>query len=314
MDKFQEMQSFVAVVNAGSFVKAADALDTSKAAVSRHVAELEQRIGTRLLNRTTRKLSLTDDGQAFYHRCVEILEAVDDAETDLSARSGEASGRVRVSAPVTFGIQYLAPLWGKFLALHPKVTLDVSLSDRTVDLVEEGYDLAIRIGNTPHPTLIGRKLAASRVVLCASPVYLEKHGEPRHPHELAGHDVISYSYWISRDEWRFMGPQGPVEVTVRSRLYANSGDTCRAAALEHQGIILQPDFLVWEDLRAGRLKELMPEYRSEELSIHVLYASRKQLPLKLRHLIDFLASSFQKPAWLITGTRPDGKTSARARR
>lgn len=310
MDKFQEMQSFVAVVNAGSFVRAADMLDTSKAAVSRHVAELEQRIGARLLNRTTRKLSLTDDGQGFYERCVEILEAVSAAEADLSARSGEASGRVRVSAPVTFGIQYLAPLWGKFLARHPKVTLDISLSDRTVDLVEEGYDVAIRIAATPHPTLIGRKLASSRAVLCASPAYLKRHGEPRHPHELAAHDVISYSYWSSGDEWPFEGPQGQVNVTVRSRLYANSGDTCRAAALEHQGIILQPDFLVWEDLRAGRLKELMPQYRSAELGIYAVYASRKQLSLKLRYLIDFLAASFRQPAWLT----PAGKTSARARK
>lgn len=310
MDKFQEMQSFVAVVNAGSFVKAADMLDTSKAAVSRHVAELEQRIGTRLLNRTTRKLSLTDDGRAFYERCVEILEAVSDAEADLNARSGEASGRVRVTAPVTFGIRYLAPLWGKYLARHPKVTLDIALSDRTVDLVEEGYDLAIRIATTPHPTLIGRKLAVSRTVLCASPEYLEKHGEPRHPTELAAHDVISYSYWALGDEWPFEGPDGPLKVTVRSRLYANSGDTCRAAALEHQGIILQPEFVVWEDLRDGRLKELMPQYRSAELGIYVVYASRKQLPLKLRYLIDFLVASFRRPAWLT----PAGKTSARARR
>lgn len=310
MDKFQEMQSFVAVVNAGSFVKAADALDTSKAAVSRHVAELEQRIGARLLHRTTRKLSLTDDGEAFYHRCVEILESLDDAEAGLSARSGEASGRVRVSAPVTLGILYLAPLWGKFLALHPKVTLDVSLSDRTVDPVEEGYDLVIRIARAPHPTLIGRQLASSRIILCASPAYLKKHGEPMHPPELARHDVISYTYWSAGDEWRFEGPHGPVQVTVRSRLSANSGDTCRAAALEHQGIILQPDFLVGDDVRAGRLQELMPAYRSPELGIYALYASRKQLPLKLRHLIDYLAEAFRQPAW----QTPGGKTSARVRR
>ncbi len=310
MDKFQEMQSFVAVVDAGSFVRAADALGTSKAAVSRHVAELEQRVGARLLNRTTRKLSLTDDGRAFYERCSEILEAIDDAEAGLRARSGEASGRVRVSAPVTLGILYLAPLWGKFLALHPKVTLDVSLSDRTVEPVEEGFDLIIRIAQAQPPSLIGRKLATSRIVLCASPAYLERHGEPAHPHELAQHDVIAYSYWSSGDEWRFDGPRGQERVTVSARLYANNGDTCRAAALEHQGIILQPDFLVEEDLRAGRLKELLPDYRLAELEIYALYASRKQLPLKLRYLIDFLAESFEKPAWL----RPAGKTSARVRK
>lgn len=310
MDRFQEMQSFVAVVNAGSFVKAADALKTSKAAVSRHVAELEQRLGARLLNRTTRKLSLTDDGQAFYLHCVDILASVEEAESDLSARSGEASGRVRVSAPVTLGILYLAPLWGKFLASHPRVSLDVSLSDRTVDPVEEGYDLVIRIASAPHPTLIGRKLATSRIVLCASPAYLEKHGEPKHPRELAGHDVIAYSYWSLGDEWRFEGPDGPVQVSVHARLSANSGDTCRAAALAHQGIILQPDFLVGEDLRAGRLKELMPQYRSMELGLYALYSSRKQLPLKLRHLIDFLADAFKQPAW----QAPAGKTSARVRK
>lgn len=297
MDKYQEMQSFVAVVNAGSFVKAADVLDTSKAAVSRHVADLEQRLGARLLNRTTRKLSLTDDGQTFYHRCTEILAAVDEAESELTSRSTEASGLVRVSVPVTLGILYLAPLWGKFLAKHPKVALDVWLSDRAVDPVEEGYDLVIRIAKSPHPSLIGRQLASTRMVLCASPAYLKKRGAPQHPHELAQHDVISYSYWSSRDEWQFDGPEGQVRVKTRPRIHANSGDTCRAAALEHQGIILQPTFLVGEDLRGGRLKELMPQYRAVELGVYALYTSRKQLPLKLRHLIDFLAASFKKPAW-----------------
>ncbi len=310
MDKFQQMQSFVAVVDAGSFVRAADTLGASKAAVSRHVAELEQRIGARLLNRTTRKLSLTDDGRAFYERCSEILEAIDAAEAGLHARSGEASGRLRVSAPVTLGNLYLAPLWGRFLALHPRVTLEVSLSDRTVDVVEEGYDLAIRIAQAQPPSLIGRKLASSRIVLCASPAYLKRHGEPAHPHELAQHDVIAYSYWSSGNEWRFDGPRGPVQVTVQPRLYANSGDTCRAAALEHQGIILQPDFLVGEDLRAGRLQALLPDYHSPALEIYALYASRKQLPLKLRYLVDFLVQSFRRPAW----QHPGGKTSARVRK
>lgn len=298
MDKFQEMQSFVAVVDAGSFVRAADVLDTSKAAVSRHVADLEQRLGVRLLNRTTRKLSLTDDGQTFYHQCTEIIAALDDAEGELSSRSAEASGLVRISAPVTFGILHLAPLWGVFLNQHPKVTLDVSLSDRTVDLVEDGFDLAIRVSQTPHPSLIGRKLATTRMVMCASPKYLKRKGTPRHPHDLMHHDVISYSYWYTRDEWKFDGPDGPVAVKTNPRLHANSGDTCRAAALAHQGIILQPDFLIREDLRAGTLKEIMPTYKTGELGIYAMYASRRQLPLKLRHLIDFLVEAFRKPVWV----------------
>lgn len=297
MDKFQEMQSFVAVVDAGSFVGAADALDTSKAAISRHVAELEQRLGVRLLHRTTRKLSLTDDGQSFYHRCTELLAAVAEAENELSSRSAEASGLLRISAPVTFGILHLAPLWGRFLAAHPKVTLDISLSDRTVDLVEDGFDLAIRIARTPHPNLIARPLATTRIILCASPTYLKQRGTPKQPQDLASHDVISYSYWSSRDEWKFDGPDGPVTVKTRPRIHANNGDTCRAAALQHQGIILQPSFLVQSDLRSGALKEILPKYRLGEFGIYAVYASRRQLPLKLRQMIDFLVEAFREPEW-----------------
>lgn len=297
MDKFREMHSFAAVVSAGSFVAAADALDTSKAAVSRHVADLEQRLGVRLLNRTTRKLSLTPDGQTFLNHCTEILAAIEEAESDLSSRSAEPSGLLRISVPVTFGILHLAPLWGAFLAMHPKITLDVALADRTVDLVEDGFDLAVRISSSPNPNLIGRKLASTRMVLCASPTYLERRGTPTRPEELAAHDIISYTYWSSRDEWVFDGPEGSVAVKTKPRIHANSGDTCRVAALQHQGIILQPSFLVEEDLRLGHLRELMPHWKSTELGIYALYSSRKQLPLKLRHLIDFLVESFRSPSW-----------------
>jgi DNA-binding transcriptional LysR family regulator len=297
MDKYQEMRSFAAVVDAGSFVGAADALDTSKAAVSRHVADLERRLGARLLNRTTRKLSLTDDGQTFYHQCTEIIGAIDDAECELNSRSAEVSGLVRISAPVTFGILHLAPLWGTFLNQHPKVTLDVSLSDRTVDLVEDGFDLAIRVSRAPQPNLIARKLASTRMILCASPQYLKRHGTPKRPQDLAEHDVISYSYWYTRDEWEFDGPDGPVAVKTHPRLHANSGDTCRAAALQHQGIIFQPSFLVHGDIHSGELKEILPTYKSADLGVYAIYSSRRQLPLKLRNLIDFLVVAFTKPVW-----------------
>ncbi|MGZ8303786.1 MAG: LysR family transcriptional regulator [Telluria sp.] len=297
MDKFQEMQVFAAVVDAGSFVRAAETLAISKAAVSRHVVNLEERLGVRLLNRTTRKLSLTDDGQSFYQHCKELLAALEEAEGDLSTRRGEANGLLRISAPVTFGILHLAPLWGEFLALYPKVTLDVALSDRTVDLVEDGFDLAIRISGAPHPSLIARRLASTRMVLCASPAYLERRGTPSHPRELADHEVIAYSYWAPRDEWTFEGPDGPVTVRVSARLRANNGDTCRAAALRHQGIVLQPGFLVGGDIASGELVEILPEYRSIELGVFALYTSRQHLPLKLRYLIDFLAEAFHQPTW-----------------
>lgn len=297
MDKTQEMASFVAVVEAGSFVAAADALGLSKAAVSRQVAELEQRLGTRLLNRTTRRQSLTDDGQLFYARAREVLAAIEEAESELTSRSGEPAGRLRINAPLTFGVRHLAPLWGRFAEAHPKVALEIDLSDRMVDLVEEGYDLAVRITNLPSSQLVSRQLATSRMVLCASPGYLARHGTPTHPRELAAHRVISYSYWSTRDEWHFTGPEGAVQVRTTPRLHANNGDTCRALALDHQGIILQPDFLVGEDLRAGSLVELMPAYASLTVGIHAVYPSRKHLPLKTRRMVDFLAAAFATPSW-----------------
>ncbi|MEH6999296.1 MAG: LysR family transcriptional regulator [Limnobacter sp.] len=296
MDKFQEMQAFVAVVDNGSFVKAAEVLNTSKAAISRHVGELEQRLGIRLLHRTTRKLSMTDEGQLFYARCTDLLHGLLEAESELSLRRGEPSGHLRVSAPVTFGISHLAPLWGQFLEKYPKISMEVSLSDRTVDLVEDGFDLAIRISRAPHPTFIARKLAKTNMVLCASPTYLKQRGMPTKPQDLTAHSVISYTYWSSKDEWEFTHKNGHTEVVrTKPRLHANSGDTCVAAALKHQGIILQPDFLLKEELRKGTLKALLEDYQTVELGIYAVYSSRRHLPLKLRFLIDFLADHFDNP-------------------
>ena len=297
MDKTQEMASFVAVVEAGSFVAAADALGLSKAAVSRQVGELEQRLGARLLHRTTRRQSLTDDGQLFYARAKEVLAAIDEAESEITSRSGEPSGLLRINAPLTFGVLHLAPLWGRFADAHPKVSLEIDLSDRIVDLVEEGYDLAVRITSLPSSQLVSRQLASSRIVLCASPDYLARSGVPAHPRDLAAHRVISYSYWSTRDEWRFTGPEGEVHVRTQPRIHANNGDTCRAAALDHQGIILQPDFLVGDDLRQGTLVELLPDYAALTIGIHAVYPSRKHLPIKTRRMVDFLVAAFAAPPW-----------------
>ena len=289
MDRFLEMQTFNAVVDAGSFVKAAEALHLSKAAVSRHVLDLETRLGVRLLHRTTRRLSLTQEGQVFYARSKELLTELGEAEAELASRSDAASGLVRVNAPVTFGILHLAPLWGMFRVLNPRVSLDITLSDRVVDLLEDGYDLAIRIGALEASSLVSRQLATTRVVLCASPQYLQAHGTPLQPAELAKHAVIAYSYWSGRDDWRFNGPQGVASVTTQPCIRTNSGDTCRAAALAHQGIILQPAFLVGQDLAQGRLVELMPQYKSPDLGIYAVYPTRKHVSAKVRRLIDFLA-------------------------
>jgi len=299
VDRFLEMQTFNAVVDSGSFVKAADALNMSKAAVSRYVVDMETRLGVRLLHRTTRRLSLTDEGQVFYGRSKELLAELQEAEDEITSRSDAASGLLRINAPFTFGILHLAPLWGAFMAEHPKVRLDVTLADRLVDLVEEGYDVAIRIATLESSTLVSKKLATTRMALCASPAYLAQHGTPLHPSELARHSVVSYSYWSTKDEWRFEGPQGPVSVKTKPCMHTNSGDTCRAAALAHQGVILQPTFLVSKDLSDGGLVELMPQYRSIELGIYAVYPTRKHVSAKVRALIEFLAEHFsgRGPSW-----------------
>lgn len=297
MDRFQEMSVFAAVVDAGSFVGAADALEMSKPAVSRHVAELEARLGVRLLHRTTRRLSLTEEGEVFYARCKELLGELEEAEAEITSRTGKAAGQLKVSAPVSFGLLHLAPLWAGFMARHPDVVLDVTLSDRMVDLVEEGFDLAVRVARLPSSSLVGRKLSSTRSVLCASPEYLKAHGTPQHPSELARHTVIAYSLLSTGDTWSFEGPQGAVSVRVEPRMRTNSGDTCRAAALGHQGIIIQPTFLVGDDLRSGALVELMPQYRGIELGVYALYPTRKHVLPKVRLLVDYLVAALKKKSW-----------------
>lgn len=297
MDKFLEMQAFVAVTDASSFVKAAEALDVSKAAVSRYVAELESRLGVRLLHRTTRKLSLTPEGEVFHARCRELLGGVDEAEAEITSRSGEASGLMRINVPFSFGLLHLAPLWVEFMALHPKVTLDVTLADRVVDLVEEGFDMAVRIARLPNSSLVSRPLTSTRLVLCASPAYLRARGEPTHPSDLASHDVLAYSLFSMGDLWEFRGSEGVVSVKVTPRMRTNSGDTCRVAALRNQGIVLQPTFLVGPDLLAGTLVEVMPAWRSVELGVYAVYPSRKFVSPKVRLMIEFLVNAFRMRAW-----------------
>lgn len=297
MDRFQEMTVFTAVVGAGSFVGAAAALGMSKAAVSRLVADLESRLGVRLLHRTTRRLSLTDEGQTFYIRCKALLADVDEAEAEVTARAGQARGLLKVNVPVSFGLLHLAPLWGEFMVQNPQVTLDITLSDRVVDLVEEGFDLTVRIGRLKSSSLISRKLSSTRMVLCASPRYLDDHGRPSHPGELAAHSVLAYSLFSMGEQWEFTGPEGPVSVKVQPRMRSNSGDTCRQAALQDRGIILQPSFLVGDDLRTGDLEEILPGYCSIELGVYAVYASRQHVSPKIRILIDYLHEALGRRPW-----------------
>ena len=297
MDRFEEMRAFAAVVDAGSFVRAADALQASKTSVSRLIGDLEARLGVRLLHRTTRKLSLTAEGEVFHARCKELLAGVDQAEAEVTSGADEAIGPLRLNVPVSFGLLHLAPLWPAFLQQHPQVTLDITLSDRIVDLVDEGYDVAVRIAQLPSSSLVSRKLTSTRLVLCASPEYLRLHGVPVDPAEIAHHAVFTYTLLSMGEQWTFEGPDGPITVKVTPRMRSNSGDTCCAAALQNQGIVLQPSFMVDTHLRSGALVEVLPHYRSLDLGVYAVYASRKHVTPKVRVLIDFLAAAFRTVPW-----------------
>lgn len=303
MDRYREVSAYLAVVEAGSFVRAAEALGLSKAAVSRAVLDLEARVGARLLHRTTRRLSLTEDGRAYYERCRQAIDDLDAADAEVGHNATQVGGLIRANAPHSFGVQHLASRWSGFLDAHPQVRLEVTLSDRLVDLVDEGFDLAIRIARLQDSSLVSRRLADARLVLCATPAYLARRGTPQRVADLAQHEVIAYTYWSAGDTWQFRGDParggepGEHTVTTRPRLRANSGDTCRAVALAHGGIVLQPDFLVGPDLAAGRLVEILRPYRGPELGIFAVYPTRRQVAARVRVLIDFLAASFTGVDW-----------------
>ncbi len=292
MDQFKEIESFVAVAQQGSVVKAADKLGLSKAMVSRHVSELEVRLGVRLIQRSTRRLALSEVGAEYLQRCVQILGELQEANAAVSASAVQAQGGLKISAPLTFGIRHLAPLWGEFLRIHPQVELELNLNDRVVDLIEEGYDLAVRIGQLASSSLIARRIASTRLRLCASPRYLQQALPIHELDDIAQHDVIAYTYLATGELWHFTGPRGPRSITVHPRLRSNSGDTCRAAALADQGIVFQPSFLVGEDLKAGRLVEILPQYAGPEMDVSVVYPSRHHLSHKVRAMVEFLGTAF----------------------
>lgn len=299
MDRLRAFEVFASVVSRGSFTRAADALDTSPANVTRYINELEAHLGTRLLNRSSRKLSLTESGEALYERSKSILEEVAEAEALASSATLQPRGRLRINAPVSFGIRHLAPLWPRFMQAYPEVELDIALSDRVVDIVEEGYDLAIRISRSGSASHAARKLATSRNIVCASPAYLKAHGQPEKPADLVGHRCLGYTYAATANEWHFVDDAGrPHMVKVNYVMHANNGDTAREAAIAGQGVIWQPAFLIGDDLKAGRLVALMPGYRMPDIDVLAIYPSRRHLSAKVRVMVDFLVEVFRPaPPW-----------------
>lgn len=296
MDLAYAMRVLVAVVEAGSFVRASETLDTSNAAVTRQISALEAHLGARLLNRTTRRLSLTDAGAAFYERSREILEDIAEAEALASDRAAQAVGRLRLSAPLSFGVSQLPALLAAFRARHPKLRLDVDLTDRSVDLAEEGIDVALRIAREVDGNLIARRIAPVSMVVCAAPSYLARRGTPRQPADLATHDTLGFRYLASGDEWRFTDPSGKaIAVRVDPVVHATNGDLLRDLAVAGEGVVMQPSFIVCPALEQGSLVPLLEGFPTIDYGLYAVYLSRRHLPAKVRAFIDHLVESVGDP-------------------
>lgn len=294
--KLIEMNAFAAVVEAGSFTGAAGAKGLSKAALSRHVAQLEDRLGLRLLNRTTRRLSLTEAGRAFYEGCQRMLAEAEGAEAQVTALATRPRGVLRLSAPMSFGVTYLTPLLGPFLDRCPELSLDLVLGDRVVDLVEEGFDAALRIGELSDSSLIARRLCGLENYVCAAPTYLARKGRPRRPQDLADHDCLIYSYLREHKTLHFEGPEGRAAVEVGGRVEANNGDALLGLALTGQGVVSLPSFFLAEPLRRGDLVRLLPGWRrSGRAAISLVYPARRNAPPKLRAFLDYLVAEIPDP-------------------
>jgi DNA-binding transcriptional LysR family regulator len=288
LDRLTSLEVFSKVVDSGGFSAAGRRLNMSTTMVSNHVQALEDRLGARLLNRTTRKVSLTEVGRAYYDRCIQILADIEQADDVAGALQSTPRGTLRVYT-ATHIVQFVAPVITEFLAAYPDVKVDLSMGERTIDLIEEGFDVAIRLTPPPDSSLIVRSLATWRHVLCCSQAYIEKLGRPEQLSELAERNClrhVNYPY----DEWRFVDRKGaPASVRVSGRLISNGGETLRRAALEGVGIVLAPGFLLHDDLESGRLVRLLPEYRPVEFSMNAVYPHRHHLSAKVRTFIDRLA-------------------------
>ena len=299
MDRLSAIQVFAQVVESGSFAKAAERLALSASAASRHVAELEAHLQTRLLNRTTRRVTLTEPGRAFYERAVQLLADLAEAEQEAARAAVVPRGTIRLTTSVNFGVRQVAPAIADFMARHREVAFDVSISERIVDLVEEGFDLAVRIGSPGSENLVARKLGETRLVLCAAPAYLAAHGTPEAPEDLASHDCFTYEYLAPRNVWRFRDASGAERaVRVAGRLHSNNGDLLAEAAARGAGIAFEPAFIVGPEVRAGRLVRLLEDFVPPPLPIYAVYPSRRHLSAKVRLFVEFLAERFAlAPDW-----------------
>lgn len=298
MDTIDGMKTFVAVVTEGSFTAAANQTEMSTALVSKYISQLEDRLGVRLLNRTTRSLTLTEVGSAYFDRCKKLLEQFDELEATVQNRDTKPQGTLIVSAPITFGVLHLSEAIGEFIDAYPEVNIDLRLTDRLVNLVEEGVDVAIRISELVDSTLIARRLAPTRIVVCATPDYLEKRGHPLHPDDLLEHCCIVDRNFRNGSNWKFQENGKEKYVSVDGRIIVNNAESVRKIVLADSGIALIPSFVIGQDIKQGRLKILLPEYEGSNLGLYAIYAHNKYLAAKVRVFVDFCIQRFgEVPNW-----------------
>ncbi len=293
------MRVFATVVETGSFSRAAEQLQLSATAVSRHVAELERHLGAQLLQRSTRRLNLTEVGANYYDRCRLILADVDEAEAQAATAESQPKGLLRISLPHSLGLRYVAPLMPEFCRRYSDLQLEFSFSDRVIDLVEEGIDMAIRITADLKTSLVARKLAPVELVCCAAPSYLERHGTPQTPDALRAHNCLTYSYSATGNTWTFLRDGKEVAVQVKGQLRANNGDMNRLAAANGLGIIILPTFMICEELRSGKLRPILTDYQLPQLTVYAVYQPGARRAARIKAMTEYLWVAFGEghPPW-----------------
>lgn len=294
MDLLDAMRSFVRVVETGSFSAVARELNATQPTVSKQVAWLEKRLGTRLLQRTTRSLSLTEEGRTFAARALAALEAIDEAEAAVGPRRQKPGGHVRIACPVAFGRLHVAPRLRRFLARYPDLSLELVMSDGVANLVEQGLDVAIRVGQLADTTLVARRIGTTRRVTVGAPSYFQRRGEPQAPKDLADHDCIVYTALATGNEWHFDGKDGPVKVRVSGRLSANNSEAVREGVLSGCGIAVLPTWLFRTELVEGTVRIVLQDYEPVALPVHAVYPSRRFVPAKVHAVVEFFAEEFRR--------------------
>jgi DNA-binding transcriptional LysR family regulator len=293
MDRLGAMEMFVRIVETGNFSAVARQLGTTQPTISKQLTALEKQLQTRLLNRSTRSLSLTEAGATYYERCRRIIDEVHEAEGALGRLQSALTGTLHVNGSIALGQIFVAPLVLKFQRQYPGLAIELSLSDRYIDLVEEGVDVAVRVGRLADSNLVARRLGSTRRVLVATPAYLAAHGTPQRPEDLVHHSCLLYAYLSTGNEWAFNGPEGEIRVRVHGNFKANNGDVIRQALLANVGVAMSPDWLIHDKLESGEVVTLLPQFAPPPLEISAVYPSGRHVSTKVRTFIEFLQNEFK---------------------